>query len=513
MRQAACRAAIAAAVAATITGGATAAQAGEVYRPLAARILGHGSLVVSSSSYAGNANTITVGQALPVAGGVAAIADGSYPGVFGNDAVDGNFGITAPLLLSGYKTFNFGGEIVVGRKLGTLDITRILGVSTSFSSKSELSLNVATDGQSVSFMGYRAPANVIDVSNSNTPGVVDPNNSDIQSPTYRAIVDVNRYGFIQATDTNAYSGNNGRAAILSVNTNGAAGDLFMTAGNGGHSKGAPPPAIVADTGVQLIRPGAASPDSLVVGMAQGTPGALDGFQYGFSVANPPLNAAPDKSGKDDNFRAVAIYGNTLYVAKGSGGNGVNTVYQVSVPGGGLPTPATASKATVSILPGFPAVAEKSIPDSGAATDYYPFGLYFANATTLYVADEGPQQAAPGPHAGLQKWIYRNGSWSLAYVLTAGLNLGTQYTVPRYPAQYAPATTGLRNLAGYTQGNTVTLFATTATYSTLADPGADPNQVVEIVDQLDATTAPANAQFFTVAPPRYGTVYRGVAYLP
>ena len=287
----------------------------------------------------------------------------------------------------------------------------------------------------------------------------------------------------------------------------------MMAGNGGHSKGAPPPAIVADTGVQLIRPGAASPESQVVGMAQGTPGALDGFQYGFSVASPPLNAAPDKSGKDDNFRAVAIYGNTLYVAKGSGGNGVNTVYQVSVPGGGLPTPATASQASITILPGFPSVPEKSIPDSGAATDYYPFGLYFANATTLYVADEGPQQAAPGPHAGLQKWVFNGTTWTLAYTLQAGLNLGAQYMVPRYPAQYAPATTGLRNLAGYTQGNTVTLFATTATYSTLPDPGADPNQVVEIVDQLDATMPPANARFFTVAAPRYGTVYRGVAYIP
>ncbi|GAN77853.1 hypothetical protein [Acidisphaera rubrifaciens] len=511
MRQAAGLAAIAAAVAAVVGVAVTPARAGEVYRPQAVRLLAHGNLLIGSSVYAGNAGTITVGQALPVAGGVAAVADGAYPGVFANDSVDGNFGITAPLLLSGYKTFNFGGEIVVGRPLGTLDITRTLGVTSSFSSKSELSLNVATDGQSVSFMGYRAPANTLDVSNSNTPGVVDPTNTDIQTPTFRAIVDVNRYGFLGATETSAYSGNNGRAAILSVNTNGTAGDLFMMAGNAGNGSGIPPTALVADTGVQLIRPGAASPVSTVVGMQQGTPGQKDGFQYGFSVANPPVSAPADKSGKDDNFRAVAVSGNTLYVAKGSGGNGVNTVYQVSVPGGGLPTPATAAQASITILPGFPSVPEKAVTD--ATTDYYPFGLYFANATTLYVADEGPQQAAPGPHAGLQKWVFNGTTWTLAYTLQAGLNLGTQYMVPRYPAQYAPATTGLRNLAGYTQGNTVTLFATTATYSTLPDPGADPNQVVEIVDQLDATTPPANAQFFTVAAPRYGTVYRGVAYIP
>ena len=47
---------------------------------------------------------------------------------------------------------------------------------TSFSSKSELALDLSTDGQSVSFMGYLAPINALDVSNSNTPGVVDPTN-------------------------------------------------------------------------------------------------------------------------------------------------------------------------------------------------------------------------------------------------------------------------------------------------------------------------------------------------
>jgi hypothetical protein len=40
---------------------------------------------------------------------------------------------------------------------------------TSFSSKSELALNLSTDGQDVTFMGYLAPVNAIDVSNSNTP--------------------------------------------------------------------------------------------------------------------------------------------------------------------------------------------------------------------------------------------------------------------------------------------------------------------------------------------------------
>jgi hypothetical protein len=47
---------------------------------------------------------------------------------------------------------------------------------TSFSSKSELALNLSTDNQFVTFMGYLAPINALDVSNSNTPGVLDPTN-------------------------------------------------------------------------------------------------------------------------------------------------------------------------------------------------------------------------------------------------------------------------------------------------------------------------------------------------
>src|SRR5580692_11056274 len=37
---------------------------------------------------------------------------------------------------------------------------------------------------------------------------------------------------------------------------------------------------------------------------------------------------PDKPGKDDNYRGVTEYGGALYFTKGSGSNGVDTVYTV-----------------------------------------------------------------------------------------------------------------------------------------------------------------------------------------
>jgi hypothetical protein len=61
-----------------------------------------------------------------------------------------------------------------------------------------------------------------------------------------------------------------------------------------------------------------------------------------------LGDKPDKIGKDDNFRGLAIFNTVLYYTKGSGGNGVNTVCFLDTtrkawPNGvGLPAPGRSS---------------------------------------------------------------------------------------------------------------------------------------------------------------------------
>lgn len=60
-------------------------------------------------------------------------------------------------------------------------------------------------------------------------------------------------------------------------------------------------------------------------------------------------SAADKTAKDNNFRGETVFNNTLYVSKGSGGNGTNSVYQVGV-AGSLPTAANAAGASISIRP-------------------------------------------------------------------------------------------------------------------------------------------------------------------
>ena len=88
---------------------------------------------------------------------------------------------------------------------------------TSFSSKSELALNQSTSGREVTLMGYVAQPSQLDVSNSNTPGVIDPTNP-VPGTDFRAVGEVDRAGRFRFTETNAYSGNNGRAAILADHT-------------------------------------------------------------------------------------------------------------------------------------------------------------------------------------------------------------------------------------------------------------------------------------------------------
>ncbi len=457
-------------------------------------------LVVSRSVYTGTASTVTAGQILPPVCGTqatcssAATNTGAFPAVgnnnnvWNNDAVDGSFGVTSPIFLDQITT--------TGTVLNTLPIPTDQMV-TSFSSKSELGLNLSLDGKYLTFMGYITSPNALDASNSNTPGVYDPTNP-VGTSVYRGVAQVGASGNVQVTLTNAYSGNNGRAAIYTGDPSG----VYFTVGNdnnGGQPTKAPLnsvlTALVNATGVQVMTPGA----------APGTP-----LQAGsFSITEE--GDAADKPGKDNNFRGLTIFNDTLYVTKGSGGNGIDTVYQV----GNAGTLPVGGGAAISVLPGFPT----ALATTAGINNIYPFGIWFANATTLYVADEGDgvvADAAASIYAGLQKWSLVGGSWKLDYVLQNGLNLGTQYSVTNYPTSLNPATAGLRNITGRVNGDgTVTIWAVTATVSANGDPGADPNLLVTITDNLANTTAAgaASEQFTVVKAANYGEVLRGVAFTP
>jgi len=117
-----------------------------------------------------------------------------------------------------------------------------------------------------------------------------------------------------------YTGDNGRAAILN---NSLGANLFYMAGNAGNGTQVPQPVgVIISTGAQMMIP------EVKAEVAQnfGTPTAVGSF----NIAQ--LGDSLDKIGKDTNFRGLTIFNDVLYYTKGSGGNGINTVYFVDTTG-------------------------------------------------------------------------------------------------------------------------------------------------------------------------------------
>jgi uncharacterized repeat protein (TIGR01451 family) len=465
-----------------------------------------GSLIVTRGHYEGTASTVTVGEILP--NGSAATVSGSYPYVWGDESPDVSFGVTAPIYMDVVSTTSsllYSSSVTTTTNLTAL-IASELGenVTTSFSSKSELGVNPTPDGSGVTFLGYLAPVNTLDVSNSNTPYHIDPTNLIAANGTYQhVIVQMDYLGDLEVTPIDAYSGDNARNVILASATDG--NDYYYTVGSAGNSgtgvSGTTMGMLAQCTGVQMIEPGAGGL-TIAVGFPWGTYSSSTGYQLGYD------GLSTDKSGKDMNLRGLTLdtFNNTLYAAKGSGGNGPDTIYQIG--SGGLPTAANANTQVYTIPSG--------LPTSGS-TGYYPFGMWFASPSILYVADEGEAPAPPtfdsgagtydqaipanNPNAGLQKWVNSapdgSGTWTMVYVLQNGLNLGQPYayTIHNYPTgtnpvtgvPWQPANNGLRNFAAQNNGDgTVTIYAITATISGETDFGADPNQLVSITDSLSGT---------------------------
>ena len=515
------------------------------------------SIVLSRSVYLGTASTVTIGETLPrgCAGGpngstVVAVPttangttnvtvpcgvatdNGEAPNlsdshnVWNNSISDGSFGVTSPIFLDNLTSD--------GWLLGILPIPSHQ-IVTSFSSKSELALNRSIDGRSITFMGYQggpgcggfpvsptAP-NLIDVSASNTPAVCDPSNPVITSyvsnpivPTayYRAVAEVDADGHLNITNGNAYSGDNGRAAIKGGN------GLYYMVGNDNSGNLSKKQLTTTQIGIDLVN--ATGSELLVPGQAPPVPPNITMIGR--------LLFGSDKPGKDTNFRGMTIFHNTLYITKGSGGNGINTVYQVGSTGT-LPTGTAADLANVpiTILPGFPNT-------TASTSTAFPFGIWFANGTTLYVCDEGDgtlvspavngnvADAQTLATAGLQKWSLVDGTWKMDYVLQDGLNIGMPYSIANYPAALNPATDGCRNITGqHNHDGTVTIYAATSTISTNGDQGADPNKLVKVTDLLSATTLPTGdgdhdgddriGHFVTIRSAKAGEVFRGVALAP
>jgi hypothetical protein len=472
------------------------------------------SVVVSASTYdnsQGAIASLAIGTTLAKSKSATtpAVAGNDYVHVWNNASVDGSFGVTSAIQLIDINAAD-------NSILHTINVPSDQ-VVTSFPSKSEVGLHAVTIGTHsyITFLAYGgAGVGAIDVSNSDAVAGQDPTNPVTHAfganyAFHRTIVLMDERGHFVYTPTIDYGGNNGRSALLGSN------GLYYMVGNANNGDAAAfntstrvpngtDPDVTTTTGLVVVNPINGATSSVAI-PANNSAEVDPLIQYVFG--SPPK---PDKAGKDDNYRGITEFNGSLYFTKGSGSNGYDTIYTVQ----GLPTVANAAAAVINFLPVFPAATA-----ARTTADFTPFAVFFANDHTMYVTDEASGDATDvAQHGGLQKWSLVNGTWNLDYILTNGLIGTVDKNVTGAAGPWPDITTvGLRNLTGEVNANgTVTLWATTSTSSTSGDNGADPNKVVKITDVLSATTMTTKVsqeKFTTVMGPTYGTVYRGVVFVP
>ncbi len=410
-----------------------------------------------------------------------AVSNGNLNTVWNNEVGDPSFGVTSAISLSDLN-------VNTGAVLASTTLNPSI-VSTSFSSKSELGLNLTktSSGYVATFMGYAGGGvGKLDVSNSDTTAFKDTTNpvTSFFAPganqTYafnRSVVEFSANGSFTTTQTLAYGGNNGRSAVLAPN-----GLLLHRRQFQQRIRNANP----------------TDDDHRPRGRDAGCDSELHNDRPDLYVE------AGRQGGQGQQFpRADLLQRQPLFHQRQRQQRHRHGLHcQQSKRQ--LPTSATASQASISILPGLPTDSAKTGPN------FTPFGLFFANSTTLYVADEGTGDATDQTeNAGLEKWTLSDGTWSLDYTLQAGL-IGDMYSVTGW--NFEETTIGLRNLSGEVNANgTVTLFATTSTSSDSGDNGADPNEIVKITDVLGDTSLPTNESFSVFDGPQAGLRFGGVAF--
>jgi hypothetical protein len=161
-----------------------------------------------------------------------------------------------------------------------------------------------------------------------------------------------------------------------------------------------------------------------------------------------------------NCRVATIFDGQLYTSSASGSHlGVATV------GTGVPA-----------VPGNPLTLLNGFPTTGGTAVESAYDYFFANPTTLYVADDNTGAASDG---GIQKWTLAGGLWT------------KQYTFKLTP------TSGCRGLSGFVQNGVATLWGTSNTGSA--------------TDLVTVTDTGPLSPMVSIATPAADTAFRSVRY--
>ena len=363
-------------------------------------------------------------------------------------------------------------------------------VSGEYGSSSEATLQLSGDGYHLAIMGYGV--NAADFNSD--PGSYSPDagnaalgqSGSLTGQSYtavpRVVALIDAFGNIDSSTAifNVYDTNNPRSAYTADGTN-----IYISGqGTGSDATG----------GVFYTKLGSSS-----------------------ATAITGLDTSSNTAAQDT--RTVQIYSNTLYVSVDSKeGSGSNRDF-IGTLGSPPATSLYMSGAGPTQIPGFGTSTGKVTITSGVNSNgnglnagkqinISPVNYFFANSTTLYVADSGnPKNTSASSSlgdGGLQKWSLISGSWVLDYTLYNGLSLVANSN--------SSGTCGLYGLAGRVNAasGTVDLYATNYTLADL-----DQTYLYGITDTLTYTTASqASGEMFTqldTAPA--DSNFKGVAFAP
>jgi hypothetical protein len=232
------------------------------------------------------------------------------------------------------------------------------------------------------------------------------------------------------------------------------------------------------------------------GAGVGDEGGLYYTQEGTNTANG--GTAPTGIFNAVSTRHVTSFGGNLYYScDQNSSKGIQTgIFEYA----GLPTTAEGTGTFTGTL---------ITPASSGSVNYSPQEFWFANATTLYVADTGAPKAGGTSDGGIQKWVNNGSGWTLAYTLTS-----PNFLAPSATATALHGETGVQTLAGTVSNGVAYLYGTTYT-----EGDADPNGLYGVTDTLTATSSTATLTEIAAAPglqtsgtnPDY--VFKGVSFTP
>ncbi len=393
-------------------------------------------------------------------------------------------------------------------------------ISGEYGSASEGFLQLSANGQYLTMMGYGV--------NANTFNTAAANNGSTPSP----------YGTTALGQTTSVTGGSSTVVprvVALIGTNG--GTDTTTALTGVFNMNNPRSSATVD-GSSFYVAGQGVTGDGTGGVFYAVKGATTATPINTSTATPsgnPNGTANPLYGTE--ARAVEIVntgsGNQLEVSRDFGAKGspndATDIRTLTNASGGLPTSSNglvAFRVDNTISSGgntgsidltaatYNGINNTRSPPKNTFVYLSPEEFWYANPTTLYVADSGSPKngsanAAALGEGGLQKWTLSNGIWSLDYDLVTGLNLANNANA-NSATPTAPGVTGLFGLTGEVVGGDVELFATTYGLNELSQ-----SYLYEVTDELANTnyTVAADESFNLLDTAPAGTLFRGVSFTP